>query len=107
MALKIYWSRLAENKLEDIFDYYNIKAGVKTATKIVHGIIDRVDHLDKNPRMGQIEELLATRPQEFRFLIYTHYKIIYRVDLEKQRIIIANVFDARQSPLKIQQTKGD
>lgn len=46
------------------------------------------------------------RPQEFRYLIATNYKIIYYINDEKQRIVIANVFDTRQNPDKIQETKS-
>ncbi len=41
MELKVFWTRFAEHKLEDIFSYYKYKAGVKTARKIVEGITDK------------------------------------------------------------------
>lgn len=33
MELTVYWTRFAENKLDDIFDYYKTKAGISVALK--------------------------------------------------------------------------
>jgi plasmid stabilization system protein ParE len=55
--------------------------------------------------MGQIEFLLQHRPQQFRYLVSGNYKVIYYVNEETQKIIIVNVFDARQNPDKLNDTK--
>lgn len=55
--------------------------------------------------MGQIEEFLIERPQEFRYLISSNYKIIYYINMESERIIIANIFDTRQNPIKLNETR--
>jgi toxin ParE1/3/4 len=72
---------------------------------LVKGIIDATIALDKNPSIGQKEALLRGRHQEFRYIIYKDYKIIYWVDQPRQRLIIANVFDCRQNPGKMEETK--
>ena len=105
MELEIFWTQLAENKLKDIFNYYKTKAGIKIAKKITTEIIDKTLKLDKNPKSGQIEEFLISRKQEFRYLVSTNYKIIYYINLETKRIVIANVFDTRQNPIKIKETE--
>lgn len=105
MELKIFWSQLAEDQLMDIFQYYKLKAGVKIAKKIVNEIVDKTIDIDKNPKFGQTEELLKDRIQEFRYLVSSNYKIIYYINLETQRIVIANVFDTRQNPEKLSETK--
>ncbi|TDX87134.1 type II toxin-antitoxin system RelE/ParE family toxin [Epilithonimonas xixisoli] len=105
MELKIFWSQLAEDQLMDIFQYYKLKAGVKIAKKIVNEIVDQTIDIDKNPKIGQTEELLKDRIQEFRYLVSSNYKIIYYINLETQRIVIANVFDTRQNPEKLSETK--
>ena len=33
MELKVFWLQLAEDKLDDIYSYYKIKAGKRTAKK--------------------------------------------------------------------------
>ncbi|MFN3640896.1 MAG: type II toxin-antitoxin system RelE/ParE family toxin [Flavobacterium sp.] len=92
---------IGRNKNRRYFLLLQIKAGIKIARKIIIGIIDATINLDKNPEIGQIEELLKNRPQNFRYLIYTNYKIIYWYDKDKNRIVIANVFDTRQNPQKL------
>ncbi|SMP29000.1 hypothetical protein SAMN06264346_11149 [Chryseobacterium profundimaris] len=34
MGLEIFWTQFAEDKLNDIFQYYKYKAGIKTAKKL-------------------------------------------------------------------------
>ncbi len=81
MSLTVYWTRFAENKIEDIYEYYELNAGVSVALKLVHGIIDRTIRLEKNPYIGPKEKLLEKREQEFRYLVHKSYKIIYWVNL--------------------------
>ena len=98
MALTVYWTQFAENKLEDIFSYYESKAGIRVAQKLVLGIVDKTINLEKNPSIGQKEPLLADRPESFRYLVYQSYKIIYWNNDIRKRIEIVNVFDCRQNP---------
>ncbi len=104
MELTIFWLQLAEDKLEDIYTYYRLKAGKKVAHKIVNGIINLTVDLNKNPLIGQEEDNLSHRKQQFRYLIYKHYKIVYWINKDSNRIEIANVFDTRQEPTKLQET---
>nr|WP_294899729.1 type II toxin-antitoxin system RelE/ParE family toxin [uncultured Pedobacter sp.] len=106
MELEIFWSLIAENRLRDIFNYYKVKAGLKVARKIANEIVEKTINLENHPKMGVVEELLIDRPQEFRYLVSTNYKIIYYINYETKRIVIANVFDTRQNPEKIQETKS-
>jgi len=48
---------------------------------------------------------LSERPQEFRYLIYKNYKIIYWYNQHKNWIEINDVFDTRQNPIKIRREK--
>ena len=77
MELTIFWTKFAEEKLYDIYSYYSREAGKSIARKLVTNIIDSTKNLVFNPEMGRIEELLADRPQVFRFVIFRNYKIIY------------------------------
>lgn len=102
--MEVIWLRFAENKLSDIYDYYVTKAGKKVAQKIVPDIINKTIDLEKNKRIGQIEELLKGREQEFRYLVSSHHKIIYWVNHNKKRVEIVNVFDTRQNPVELVKT---
>ena len=105
MDLEIFWAQLAEDKLFDIFTFYKQKAGKKVATKIINEIVDATIDLNNNPKIGQREEFLINRKEEFRYLVSSNYKIIYYINTETKRIIIANIFDARQNPQKLNETK--
>ena len=102
MELTVYWTQFAEDKLEDVFSYYVEKASKKIAHRLVDGIIDRSIELSTNPLIGQKEILLSDRIQEFRYLVYKNYKIIYWVNEADQRVEIVNLIDCRQNPLKIE-----
>ena len=101
MELEVFWSNFAKNKLEEIFDYYKLKAGLKVANKIINGIVNQTIGLNKTPVRGQIEDIFKDDDREFRYLVYTNYKIVYYINLKTNQIIIANVFDTRQNPEKL------
>lgn len=84
---------------------YLSKANKSVAEKLVFGIIDTTIGIEKNPEMGQIEISLKTRKQEFRYLIYKNYKIIYWINYDFNRIEIVTVFDTRQNPSNIIEIK--
>jgi plasmid stabilization system protein ParE len=101
MELEVFWSNFAKNKLEEIFDYYKLKAGLKVANKIINGIVIQTIGLNKTPVRGQIEDIFKDDDREFRYLVYTNYKIVYYINRKTSRIVIANVFDTRQNPEKL------
>ncbi|TXD47857.1 MULTISPECIES: type II toxin-antitoxin system RelE/ParE family toxin [unclassified Polaribacter] len=105
MKLKIIWSEFAETQLDKIYEYYEEEVNERVAKKITKGIINEPQKLVKSSFIGQEEELLKERKTEYRYLIYTNYKIIYSVDIENGIIKIADVFDTRQYPLKMKRTK--
>ena len=105
MAIKVFWTNFAKKELRKIFDYYKIKASPRIAKNLVQGIVEKGNSLDFQTGIGQKEELLLDRPQEFRYMVYNSYKIIYYFNEEKNRIEINDVFDVRQYPLKIQRKK--
>ncbi|HTO34621.1 MAG TPA: hypothetical protein VLZ72_00165 [Flavobacterium sp.] len=53
------------------------------------------------PFIGQEEELLKKRKIKYHYLVYKNYKLIYSVDEQKGFIKIADVFDTRQNPAKM------
>lgn len=97
--MNIIWSGLARNQLQDIFEYYSLKVLSKLALRIIERIIKDAEKLINSPFIGQQEELLSDRPQDFRYLVSGNYKIIYWVD--DNTIRIASVFDTRQNPEKM------
>ena len=95
MGLEIYWTEFSERELEKIFEYYNKKVGYNIAKKITDGIYQQTLKLEHQPEMGQIEELLKTRKQQFRYIVFKNYKVIYWINKYENRIEISDVFDTR------------
>ena len=93
--------RFFKKKLKNIFDYYKEHASLNVAKNLVLGITKETAKLKKQPKIGQEEELLEKDSREFRYLVYKSYKIIYHVNLEKNRIEVFDLFDTRQNPIKI------
>jgi plasmid stabilization system protein ParE len=105
MELEIFWTDFSKKELKNIFDYYKEKASLNVAKTIVIVITTEAGKLIKQPTIGQEEELLENDSRKFRYLVSTNYKIIYWINLEKNRIEIFDVFDTRQSPLKMKRAK--
>ena len=86
-------------------EYYHKNISIITAKKIVQSILPETTRLEKDPFVGQIEDLLIDRKIKYRYLIFTNYKVIYSVDEKNAFVKIADVFDTRQNPTKI--TRGE
>jgi len=107
MAVKVFWTDFAKQQLRNIFDYYKLKASLKIARNLVSGIAEKTNTLDFQKEIGQKEELLLARKENFRYLIYKNYKIIYWFNEKKNRIEISDVFDVRQNPIKMTDENRD
>ena len=105
MELVVYWTDFSIKELKNIFDYYKENASLNVAKTLVIGITNEAAKLKKQPIIGQEEELLEKDSNDFRYLVYKNYKIIYLVNLEENRIEVFDVFDTRQNPLKIKRGK--
>lgn len=74
MELNVFWTQFAKDKLDDIFEYYKLKASAKIAKKLVVSIVNHTIGLEKQPYIGQMEELLHDRQQNFRYVVYKNYR---------------------------------
>ncbi len=89
----------AKQRLKIIYQYYKAEASVKTAQKIKDSIITKIKSLKKFPLRGNIEENLIELDQEHRYVIVSHFKIIYLIS--DTTIYITDIFDTRQNPEKM------
>lgn len=105
MELEVYWLELAVYKLEDIYSYYSVKASKRVAKKLVNEIVNYTIGIEKQPEIGQVEANLNHREQEFRYVVFKNYKIVYWINYDFKHIEITNVFDTRQDPDKINEMK--
>ena len=76
MIFKIIWSAFAESQLDEIFDYYKNKSSISTAKKFLRGIINEPNKLVKSPLIGNEEELLKHKENNYRYLLHKNYKLI-------------------------------
>lgn len=97
--MNIIWTDFAVKNLKEIYNYYNEKAGRKITQRIRDDIFSSVKQLKKNPKAGQVEFLLEELGEEYRYLVCGNYKLVYK--LVNQDIMISDVFDARQNPIKL------
>ncbi|MBY0245243.1 MAG: type II toxin-antitoxin system RelE/ParE family toxin [Sphingobacteriaceae bacterium] len=105
MGLVIFWTNFAKNELKNIYKYHQKFASTSIAKKLVSELAIQTKSLFNLPEIGQIEVLLKSKPQKFRYLIHKNYKIIYWTNIKKNRIEIVNIFDCRQNPIKITRNK--
>ncbi len=84
MNFEVIWSDFSETQLDEIYEYYEKKASITVATKIVTGIIKESEKLIKASFIGQEEELLKDRKIKYRYLVFKNYKVIYSVDEQNQ-----------------------
>jgi plasmid stabilization system protein ParE len=98
MPLKeVIWTNRAIKGIFSIRDFI-AKSSKSAAEKVVDRIFDREEQLQTYPDSGTIETRLRLK-KEYRYIIESHYKIIYREG--KNNIYVVRVFDTRQSPKKI------
>ncbi|MFL9834166.1 type II toxin-antitoxin system RelE/ParE family toxin [Chryseobacterium terrae] len=106
MKYKVIWSEFSEKQIDEIFNYYKeVSKSYQVASKIVTKILLAPDKLIYNPKIGQRELLLKNQNIEYHYIIESNYKIIYSIDDENRYIKIADVFDTRQNPEKIEREK--
>ncbi|MFY1045432.1 type II toxin-antitoxin system RelE/ParE family toxin [Chryseobacterium sp. GP-SGM7] len=92
--------------MDEIFNYYKqTSKSHQIALKIITKILSAPDKLIDNPKIGQREFSLENRTIEYHYIVESNYKIIYSVDNMSQHITIADVFDTRQNPDKIDREK--
>lgn len=95
----IEWTDAAKERLQEIFDYYEMEAGSHIAQKIIKKILERTRVLAQHPEIGPKERLLEKYEEKFRYLIEGNYKIVYW--LVPGKVMILTVFNCRQDPEKL------
>ncbi len=101
--MKILWSDFSVEMLIEIYNYYTEKASITIARKIRTDILNATKQLKKHPTSGQIEFNLEKLNEGHRFLVKGNYKVIYKEIPEG--LLITDVFDTRQDPIKLNDEK--
>ena len=101
--MKIIWSDFASKTLKEIFQYHKKVAGKNIAQKLKSRVFNSTKLLIKHPDSGQIEKSLKQLGESHRYIVTGNYKVVYKK--VKEGILITDVFDTRQDPVKINDPK--
>ncbi len=97
--MKIIWTHEALEGTKSIYNYYKLRASLRVAKSIKNKIFSSVKNLQSHPKKGKIEELLLHKKGEYRYLVTSNYKVVYK--LNEKEIYIMNVSDCRRNPENI------
>jgi toxin ParE1/3/4 len=89
--MNIIWSPLALDRVSEIAGYI-AQDKPSAAERWVKTIFSKVEQLEISPELGRVVPKIGNA--QFRELIYTNYRIIYRI--EKNRISILTIRHGRQ-----------
>jgi plasmid stabilization system protein ParE len=95
MALRIQWSKRADQKFDKILEYLILEWGEIVTQNFVGKVYGFVDFLAEYPDIGTIEN----REKGIRgFTINKQINIFYKV--KRENIVLLDFFDNRQNPKK-------
>ena len=89
--MKIFWSPLAVERLENIFEYIS-KDDSTAAYKMIDKIFKKVESLSKYPERGR--KVPEANREEIREVFESEYRIIYRI--EPKRIFVLSIRNFKQ-----------
>lgn len=94
--MKIVWSPLSYERLENIYEFISDKDTV-AAKKLINRIFERVESLSKYPERGR--KVPEINRNEIREIFESEYRIIYKI--EPKKIIILTIRNFKQLLTKI------
>ncbi len=94
--MKIVWSPLSFERLENIYEFISDKDPV-AAKKLINRIFGRVESLSKYPERGR--KVPEINRNEIREIFESEYRIIYKI--EPKKIIILTIRNFKQLLTKI------
>lgn len=97
--MKIVWSLLAVESLEDIYDYIAVD-NVSAASNLVENIFNKVESLVTNASRGRV--VTESDRENIRELFEGEYRIIYRVERKHISILTIRNFKQRLPETDIQ-----
>ena len=89
--MRIYWSPLAVERLENIFEYIS-KEDTDSAHKLISRIFNKVETLSKFSERGR--KVPESNREEIREIFESEYRIIYRV--EPKRVVVLSIRNFKQ-----------
>ena len=95
--MKAIWSYRATKALHALEAYILKEFGELKRQEYMQQAEKTANKLEKFPNMGRLEPLLAHRKKPYRSVLMTpKTKMIYYIDSDKDRIVIADCWDTRR-----------
>ena len=95
MAYTVYIPNSAKKDIEEIIDYY-LADRPDYAQKIFESLFNTIDSLKSFPNKGRVvPELLAYNIHEYREILESYWRIIYRID--QKTVEILSIIDGRRN----------
>ena len=89
--MKIYWSPLAVERLEEIYDYIS-NDSVSAAQNLIENIFNKVESLSDNSERGRV--VPESNREDVRELFEGEYRIIYK--LESKKLFVLTIRNFKQ-----------
>jgi len=96
MSYRILRTDRASDQLFDLIQYIAADAGVETALRYLDNLETAILNLAHFPYSGTVPRYSILKKQGYRVLIVERHLIFYKVDEEKQTVMIHAVVDGRQ-----------
>ena len=98
MAYKLIWSPVSRDDLRDIVRFIS-RDSPQNAQSFGFRLIAQVDRLQEHPEIGR--SVPEHRSRTIREIIFTPYRIVYRVDHAQKIVEIARVWHAARGTPKV------
>ncbi len=96
MSYRILRTDKANDQLFDVIQYIAADAGANIALQYLDKLEAAVMNLADFPYSGTVPRYSILKKQGYRVLIVERHLIFYKVDEEKQTVMIHGIFDGRQ-----------
>ena len=97
--MKAIWSEHAKTSLHSLEAYILKEFGELKRQEYMRQAEMTANRLEDFPNMGRLEPLLANRKKPYRSVLMTpKTKMIYYIDSDRDRIVIADCWDTRREP---------
>lgn len=96
MSYRILRTDKANDQLFDVIQYIAADAGANIALQYLDKLEAAVMNLAYFPYSGTVPRYSILKKQGYRVLIVERHLVFYKVDEEKQTVMIHGIFDGRQ-----------
>ena len=94
---KVILTPYAQNRLQEITEYLLENVSYEVANKVLNGILDSIDTLEKLPDAHAVEHEISTKKQVYRKIFKWEYKIIYTVKETQIEVVVVEIMHSKQN----------